>query len=113
MKKYIVKLNGKEYEVEIEEAQAGAVPQANEPHESSLPPQISDGGEVIIAPLPGVVLDMKVSSGDSVMKGQVLAILEAMKLENEIVAPIDGVVSIISVSKGQTVQTGDAMMQIS
>ncbi len=70
------------------------------------------GGEVVEAPLPGTVLDVKVASGDQVTTGQVLLVLEAMKMENEIVAPRDGTIEEVLVAKGSAVTTGDALLRI-
>ena len=69
-------------------------------------------GEKINAPLPGNVLDVKVSVGASVKKGDILCILEAMKMENEIVAPCDGTVATVAATKGSTVNTGDLLFVI-
>ncbi|MEN2257831.1 biotin/lipoyl-containing protein [Paraclostridium benzoelyticum] len=62
--------------------------------------------------MPGTIVNIMVSNGDKVKKGQVIAILEAMKMENEIVAPIDGTVVSIDVEKGQNVNLGDSLVQI-
>ena len=69
-------------------------------------------GEKINAPLPGNVLDVKVAVGASVKKGDILCILEAMKMENEIVAPIDGTVATVAATKGSSVNTGDLLFVI-
>ncbi|WP_286233764.1 biotin/lipoyl-containing protein, partial [Romboutsia ilealis] len=68
--------------------------------------------ENITAPMPGTITNILVKDGDSVKKGQVLAILEAMKMENEIVAPRDGAITVISVDKGQNVNPGDTLLQM-
>ena len=62
--------------------------------------------------MPGTIVNVNVKNGDVVKKGQVLAILEAMKMENEIVAPIDGTVVSVDVEKGQNVNLGDSLVQI-
>ena len=62
--------------------------------------------------MPGKILDVKVAAGDDVKKGQVVAILEAMKMENEIVAPVDGKVATVNVNKGASVETGDLLITI-
>lgn len=112
MKNYKVNVNGTEYVVSLElisdeeakKAQASApAPQA----QTSAP--ASGEGEEIVAPMQGTILSVNVASGDSVKKGQVLFILEAMKMENEIMAPNDGVVTSVSVQKGASVANGTAL----
>ncbi len=127
--KYIVTINNKNYEVEVEKGQATvvgttqSVAVAAKPAAPSAPVQAaapaavpapaaaqqSVAGETVKAPMPGVILDIKVSQGASVKKGDVLFILEAMKMENEIAAPKDGVVAQISAAKGASVATGDLL----
>ncbi len=114
MKKYRVNVNGTNYEIEIElmsETEAKAAPAAPAPAVSAAPAATGEG-EAIASPMPGTILDVKVAVGDSVKKGQVLMILEAMKMENEIMAGADGVVTSIGVTKGASVQTGDALCTI-
>ena len=105
MKKYRVNVNGSLYEVEIEEMEApaagAAAPQAPAAPKAAAPA----GGQQIKAPMPGTILDVRVQAGQAVKKGQVLVILEAMKMENEIQAPCDGTVSSVSVKKGDSVET--------
>lgn len=72
----------------------------------------SSASKTFNAPMPGTVLDIKVSAGNSVKQGQVLIILEAMKMENELVAESDGVVKEIHVSKGQSVQAGELLISL-
>lgn len=113
MKKYKVNVNGTNYEIEIElmsetEAKAAPTPVAA----PAAAPAATGEGEAIASPMPGTILDIKVNVGDSVKKGQVLMILEAMKMENEIMAGTDGVVTSIGVTKGASVQTGDALCTI-
>ena len=69
-------------------------------------------GTAVNAPMPGTILDVKASVGDTVTEGQVLMVLEAMKMENDIVAPKAGKVSAISVKKGDSVNSGDALAYI-
>jgi len=111
MKKYKVNVNGTSYEIEIElmsETASVAAPAAK-----SAPVSAPAGeGEKISAPMPGTILDVKVNTGDKVKKGQVLMILEAMKMENEIMAGADGTVTSVSVTKGASVQTGDMLCTI-
>ena len=71
------------------------------------------GGEKINAPMPGNILDVKVAAGQMVKKGDVLVILEAMKMENEIMAPRDGKVAQVACTKGATVNTGDVLLSLS
>jgi biotin carboxyl carrier protein len=114
MRKFNVNVNGKIYVVEIEETGAAApVTQAPAPKkEEAAPVQAApvQGGAVNVeAPMPGTILDVKVAVGTTVKAGQVLCILEAMKMENEIVAPQDGTVKSV-VAKGSTVNTGDILV---
>lgn len=121
--KYKVTLNGRTYEVEVEagkamlldeyEAIAPAAP-ATAPAAapapvaapSAAPAASLAAGEPVKAPMPGVVLKVQVQQGQAVKAGQVLVILEAMKMENEIVAPKDGTVAQIVVAKGASVESG-------
>ena len=112
MKKYKVNVNGTSYEIEIElmsETEAAAAPAAPVKTEA---PKATGEGEAVSAPMPGTILDVKVNVGDSVKKGQVLMILEAMKMENEIMAGVDGVVTSVGVTKGAAVQSGDMLCTI-
>ncbi|HHU76141.1 MAG TPA: biotin/lipoyl-binding protein [Firmicutes bacterium] len=133
MKKYRVLVNGQPYEVEVEEIKgvvspapqapaAPAAPKASPAPQPAAPPQPapasqdtaggSGSGTAVEAPMPGSVLEVRVNVGDSVSEGDVLMILEAMKMENEITSPVPGVVKSIDVSVGSTVNTGDAMIFI-
>lgn len=140
MRRFRVVVNGLVYEVAVEElhdegtpqepSQVAPAPQPARQHRTERAPETSDprpappsqeppkappsgdAGEIISAPLPGTVLDVKVAPGEKVRAGQVLLILEAMKMENEIVAPRDGTVRDILVKKGQAVTTGDGMVRI-
>ena len=109
MKKYRVTVNGTVYEIELEEL-TGAVPSAPAaPVPVAAPAPVAAapaGGEKITSPMPGTILAVNVSNGASVKKGDVLFILEAMKMENEIMAPCDGTVASLNTSKGATVETG-------
>jgi len=128
MKKFLIKVNGNQYEVEVEEVKDGSV--AAEPAVSAPAPSVapkaapkaatapkknnavSAGSEKVTAPMPGTILGVKVNSGDAVKKGEVLLILEAMKMENEIVAPNDGTIASINVSKGTAVNAGDVLLSM-
>lgn len=104
MKKYRVNVNGSLYEVEIEEMQAPATMSA--PTAAPAPAPVAAGaGTQVKTPMPGTILDVRVQNGAKVKKGDVLVILEAMKMENEIQAPCDGTVSSLSVRKGDSVET--------
>ena len=106
MKKYRINVNGSLYEVEIEEISAPAAMSTPTPAAPAAPAAAAPaGGAQVKAPMPGTILDVKVQNGQSVKKGQVLVILEAMKMENEIQAPCDGTVSGLNVRKGDSVET--------
>lgn len=130
MKRYQVTVNGNTYEVEVEELQGGAsaqpqaapkaapvaapkvaapAPKAPAPAASAAVPT---GANTVTAPMPGTILDIKVSQGQDVKEGDVVAVLEAMKMENEIVAPAAGKISSINVNKGASVESGDVIVSI-
>lgn len=111
MKKYKIKVNGKSFLVEVETVEEIASKLTNEqptatPKETKTSEPISttsgEGNEVK-APIAGKVIDIKISVGDKVKKGQTILIIEAMKLENEIKCPFDGTVSSVTVNKGAMV----------
>ena len=110
MKKYKVNVNGTAYEVEIEEMTGApaAAPVAAAP----AAPAASGVGESITSPMPGNILAVNVAAGDMVKKGQVLMVLEAMKMENEIMAPHDGKVTAVAVIKGAAVESGALLCTI-
>lgn len=116
MKKFVIKVNGNVYEVEVEEAtgvtntpiSAPAAAPAQAPAAAPAPA----GANAVSAPMPGTILDIKVAVGQSVNAGDVLCVLEAMKMENEIVAPAAGKVVAINTSKGASVNTGDALVSL-
>ena len=109
MKKYKVNVNGTMYEVEIEEI-TGTPAAASAP--VAAPVTVPAGGESIKAPMPGNILDVRISAGQSVKKGDILMILEAMKMENEILCPCDGKVTSVAVAKGATVESGTLLCVI-
>ena len=117
MKKYKVNVNGNLYEITLEvvdgaDVKAPAAPAAAPAAPAAAPVAAPAGGEKINAPMPGTILDVKVANGQAVKKGDVLMILEAMKMENEILAPCDGTVDAVSVSKGASVETGALLCAI-
>ena len=107
MKKYKVNVNGTVYEVTVE-AMDGAAPVAAAPAAAAPAPAPAApaGGEKVSAPMPGTILDVRVSNGAAVKKGDILFILEAMKMENEIMAPCNGTAASVSVTKGAAVDSG-------
>ena len=126
MKKYNITVNGATYEVVVEEvggtAPAVAAPvfaapaapvataaPAAAPAAPKAAPTGAAGANKVTAPMPGTILDVKVSVGQSVKKGDVVCVLEAMKMENDIPAPCDGVVASVNVQKGASVAANDVL----
>lgn len=126
IRRFRITINGKVYEVEAEELGTDQVQGVSQPpvpapikREAPVAPSAApvkegsgDGLVPVTAPLPGGVLDVKVGQGDTVQVGQIVAILEAMKMENEIPAPISGTVQEILVQKGSAVSQGDVLLVI-
>ena len=125
MKYYNITVNGVAYSVSVEETAVGAAPVADPaapaaPKAPAAPaaapkaaaPAGAAGAVTVKAPMPGNILDVKVAAGASVKAGDVLVILEAMKMENEIVAPQDGTVASVNVNKGDTVNSGDVLVSM-
>ena len=125
MKYYNITVNGVAYSVSVEETAAGAAPVAAPaapaaPKAPAAPaaapkaaaPAGAAGAVTVKAPMPGNILDVKVAACASVKAGDVLVILEAMKMENEIVAPQDGTVASVNVNKGDTVNSGDVLVSM-
>ncbi len=130
--KYKVTLNGKTYEVEVEHgkavlldeyealapapsvtaAETVSTPVNNAPAPAPSAPVSLASGETISAPMPGNIIRVDVKEGDKVTSGQVLVILEAMKMENEIVASKDGIIAQVVTSKGAVVETGSPLVVI-
>ena len=127
--KYKITLKGRTYEVEVEAGKAmlldeyeaiapsapaapvAAAPAAAAPAAAAAP-VVTGNGETVEAPMPGTILKVNVSQGQAVKEGDVLCVLEAMKMENEIMAPKAGTVTQVVVSKGSSVNTGDALVDI-
>ena len=109
MKKYRVVVNGTPYEIELEELTGAAPVKAAE-----ASPAVSGGssGEQVTAPMPGTILSVNIAQGDQVKRGQILMILEAMKMENEIMCPQDGIVASVHVNKGAAVESGTLLCVI-
>ena len=105
MKKYRGTVNGTAYEIELEEL-TGAVPAAAP---AAAP---AAGATTINAPMPGNILKVNVANGQAVKKGDVLMILEAMKMENEIMCPVDGTIASVNVTAGATVESGAVLCSI-
>lgn len=122
MKKFFVKVNGVGYDVEIEEVTGNGVQMPAQQTPAPAPAAVAQkpvqaapapaAGEAVKAPLPGTVLDIRVSAGQSVKSGDIMLVLEAMKMENEILAPRDGVVAGVSAVKGASVNTGDILVTL-
>lgn len=116
MKQLKVTVNGKTYDVCVEEvgatssATAPTAAPVAAPAPASAPAATAASGEKICAPMPGTVMSVKVSNGQSVKKGDVLVVLEAMKMENEIFAPCDGTVASVAVSNGDSVESGKVLV---
>lgn len=125
MRKFIINVNGNSYEVEVEEVggapSAAPAPKAAPkaaapapapkaaPAPAAAPPA---GATNVTAPMPGNIVSVKVKIGDTVNSGDVLCVLEAMKMENEIMAPKAGKVVAVSTSAGSTVNTGDVLVSL-
>lgn len=132
MKKFYVTVNGNRYEVEVEELgesskESYAMDAINKeesnnvlleegtmniPKEAKVVSDKKADGEKIEAPMPGTIISVNVNAGDKITKGQIMFILEAMKMENEIMAPRDGRLLSVDISKGGKVDTGDLLAVI-
>lgn len=106
---YIITVDNKKYEVEIINSTREKV--TNNVSKEPIT-KTSTISELLKAPMPGTIIDIKVSPGDNVKKGGTLFILEAMKMENEIAAPKDGIIKEIQVAKGTSVNTSDVLAVI-
>lgn len=116
MKRYTITVNGTAYDVTVDEADGAAPAVAAAPAPKAAPkktaPAAAAGAFAINAPMPGTIVDVKVKVGDKVTNGTVIAVLEALKMENDIVCDRDGVVASINVNKGDSVETGTAVATI-
>lgn len=128
MKNYTITVNGTPYNVTVEEGTSAPVAASAAPAPVAAPapaaapaapapaaapaPSGAAGSVKVDAPMPGTILDIKVSNGAAVKSGDVLCILEAMKMENDIVAPQDGTVASINVSKGDSVEAGQTLITL-
>ena len=121
MKNYRITVNGTSYDVSVEELAGGVAPvaapvaaapvaaPAAAPAPAPAAKSAGAGSIKVASPMPGKILDVKSNVVDAVKKGQVILILEAMKMENEVVAPEDGTVASIDVASGATVEAGDTL----
>lgn len=118
MKNYTITVNGTAYDVTVEENGSGAAsapaaaPKAAPAAPKAAPKAAAAGGTPINAPMRGTIVEVKVKVGDKVSNGTVVAVLEAMKMENDIVSDKDGVVAAICVNKGESVETGAPVITI-
>lgn len=126
MKKFNIKVNGNSYEVEIEEVKSGVVAPKAAPKAAPAPAapkaapaaaaaktvSVGAGDTAVKAPMPGKIIKLVAAEGQAVKKGDVLLILEAMKMQNEISAPVDGKVKGFSVAAGQNVKPGEDLVVI-
>lgn len=122
MRKFRVSVNGNTYDVDVEELQGGvsaspmvAAPVQTTATKAPAAAPVAAGGVGLIkveAPMQGTIISVKVSEGQSVQEGDVIAVLEAMKMENEIVASGTGVVASVNVAAGQAVEAGDLLASL-
>lgn len=121
MRRFQVTVNGVSYDVTVEELAAAPAPVTATPAAPAAPavtpvapvaPKAPLAGEPVKAPMPGTVTRVAVQTGAHVKAGDVLVVLEAMKMENDIVAPRDGVVGAVAVSQGQTVATDEVLVTL-
>ena len=122
MKKYNVTVNGTAYEITLEVVDAADVKAAPAPVAApapaaapapvAAPVAAPAGGETVNSPMPGTILSINVQNGSAVKKGDVLMILEAMKMENEIMSPCDGTIASVNVNAGASVETGAVLCVI-
>ena len=114
MKAYKVTVNGNVYEITLEvidkaDIKTPAAPVAAPVAAPAAPAPVAAGAQTITAPMPGTILKVNVANGQAVKKGDVLMVLEAMKMENEIMAPADGTVTSVNVNAGASVEAGTVL----
>ena len=123
MKNYRITVNGTAYDVAVEELGAGAAPVAAAPVTAAPAAPVAaapaapaasgaEGAVKVSAPMPGKILAIKANVGQALKKGDVVMVLEAMKMEKEIVAPADGTVAGINVAVGDSVESGDTLASL-
>ena len=125
MSKYRITVDGKTYEMDVEligvngavaapvakaAAPVAAAPKAAPAPVAAKPAAVGSGS--VVAPMPGTILKVLKATGDSVKAGEVVLILEAMKMENEITAPVDGTIESLSLTEGSTVAGGDLLFDV-
>ena len=111
MKKYKVNVNGSVYEITLEVMDGAPAAAPAAPAAAPAAPAPA-GGEKVCSPMPGTILSVNVQNGSAVKKGDVLMVLEAMKMENEIMAPCDGTITSVNTSKGSSVESGTLLCVI-
>ena len=114
MKTLKITVNGTPYDVQVEEVSGGAAPAAPAAAPAPAPKAAAPaaGAEVVSSPMPGTIMSINVKAGQAVKKGDVLVVLEAMKMENEIMAPHDATVAAVHVNKGDSVESGTALVSL-
>ncbi len=119
MKRFNITVNGKAYDVAVEELDAGPAPLAPvapaataAPTAPAAPIAPAASGTPVKAPMPGLIVNVKVNVGDTVKSGQPVVILEAMKMENDVVAPVDGTITSVAVKKGDNVGANAVLVTI-
>lgn len=121
MRRFNINVNGTAYDVQVEEVGGNApmsspvatpAPAVTAPAPVAAAPAPVGDGTKVESPMPGNIVDVKVNVGDTVKTGDVLVVLEAMKMENDIVAPCDGKVTSITVKKGDTVNSNDTLATV-